>query len=120
MATMSMLEKAISRANRKTSKSAEIISLFTWIGIVLCVLGVPFTYGASLLYLLLVPVEFAFARLVGEQVKQTELMKVMIRVQAGELVDEPEAVTEVGEVDLYPKLADQENDKPDDERRWRW
>ena len=120
MTTISVLEKAIARANRKTSQSADFISLFTWIGIVLCVFLAPFTLGASLLYLLLVPVEFAFARLVGEQVKQTELMKVMIRVQAGELLDEPQEVIKEDEVDLYPKLADQVNDKPDEERRWRW
>ena len=110
MTMISNVENKISRASRKTSKSADVISLFTWLGIVLCILALPFTYGASLLYLLLVPVEFAFARLVNEQVKQTELMKVMIRVQAGELVEEPDekevVATEEGEVDLYPKLTD--------------
>ena len=90
----SILEKAISRANRQTSVAADFISIFTWVGIVLCVILAPFTLGVSLLYLLLVPVEFAFARMVSEQVKQTELMKVMIRVQAGELVVEPEETTE--------------------------
>ena len=71
----SILEKAISRAYRKTSIAADFTSIFTWVGIVLCVILAPFTLGVSLLYLLLVPVEFAFARMVSEQVKQTELMK---------------------------------------------
>ena len=59
--------------------------------------------------MLVVPVEFAFARLVNEQVRQTELMKVMIRVQAGVLVDEPEPTESnepVGDTDLYPKLSE--------------
>ena len=54
------------------------------------------------------PVEFAFARLVGEQVKQTELMKVMIKVQAGVLVDElvPDETNEPeGDIDLYPTIS---------------
>jgi hypothetical protein len=99
----SILEKAISRANRQTSVAADFISIFTWVGIVLCVILAPFTLGVSLLYLLLVPVEFAFARMVSEQVKQTELMKVMIRVQAGELVDEPEEATEAREASTSTK-----------------
>ena len=110
----SILEKAISRAYRKTSVAADFISIFTWVGIALCVILAPFTLGVSLLYLLLVPVEFAFARMVSEQVKQTELMKVMIRVQAGELVDEPEEATEE-EIDLYPNLTKQ-SDETDTER----
>ena len=110
----SILEKAISRAYRKTSSAADFISVFTWIDIVLAVILAPFTLGVSLLYLLIVPVKFAFARMVSEQVKQTELMKVMIRVQAGELVDEPEEATEE-EIDLYPKLTKQ-SDETDTER----
>ena len=88
------LDTAISRAYRKTSTAADLISAFTWVGVVLCVVLAPFTIGVSLLYLLLVPVEFAFARMVSEQVKQTELMKVMIRVQAGvEVAEEHEPVS---------------------------
>ena len=95
----STLEKAISRAYKKTSAAVSFIEVFTWIGIVLCVILAPFTLGVSLIYLLLVPVEFAFARMVNEQVKQTELMKVMIRVQAGELVDEPEEMSTAVDVE---------------------
>ena len=92
------LDKAISRGARKTSTSAEFISVFTWISIVIAIIAAIPTFGLSLLFLLAVPVEFAFARLVNEQVRQTELMKVMIRVQAGELVEEPEETTEQEDV----------------------
>ena len=87
------LDKAISRAANTTSEAADYISVFAWIGVVLSVLLVPFTMGASLLILLATPVEFGFSRIVKEQARQTQLMKVMIRVQAGVLVDEPEEVT---------------------------
>ena len=89
------LNKAVNKAAKTTSVSADFIIVFTWLGIGICVIAAPFTIGISLVYLLLVPVEFAFARMVNEQVKQTELMKVMIKVQAGEMIERPDVISGV-------------------------
>ena len=67
-------------ANEHGSGSARLIYWFAVLGALACVIAAPFTMGASLLVLVFaLPLEFALARMVREQCKQTKLLMLLVK-----------------------------------------
>lgn len=76
---------SLSKAAKAKSSADTWITVTCWLNVVVCVIAAPFTMGLSLLVILANAPIAALGCIATESMRQTELLKLQARMQAGQI-----------------------------------